>query len=146
MTIGDNLSIAREVYDCFNRKDFKAAAKLVDTKAELLIVPFNQTLKGPDGMAQMLGNWGKAFPDGKCNIKNVFCSGENVTVEFIGTGKQTGTFQTPDGEVLTTNKKVEVPFCDVFSIRNGKIVNFKTYFDYATFMKQLGVLPELKYH
>jgi len=103
-------------------------------------------LRGPEGMVQMLENWGKAFPDGKCNIKNIFGSGDYVTVEFMGTGKQSGTFQTPEGEFLTTNKKIEVPFCDVFKFRNGRIINFKTYFDYSTIMKQLGILPELKYH
>jgi ketosteroid isomerase-like protein len=146
MSSQDNKSIAREIYDSFNRREFKAASKLVDTNAELRIVPFGQTFRGPNGMIQMLENWYQGFSDGKCNVKNGFGSDEYVTVEFTGTGTNTGTLQSPEGDIMPTNKRVEVQFCDVYRIRNAKIVEFKSYFDNATMLKQLGVLPKLEHH
>ncbi len=145
METKDNISIAKAIYECFNKRDFKSTANLVDQNSELQIILFNQTFKGPKGMTQLLENWFIAFPDGKCEIKNVFGSGEYVSVELIGTGIQSGIFITPDGEQLTTNRKVSVPFNDRIRIRNGKIINSRSYFDLSTMMKQLGIVAETKY-
>ena len=86
-----------------------------------------------------------AFPDGRCDVTNIAASEDGAVVEFAGRGTQTGTFITPEGEIMPTGKRVDVPFCDVFKIKNGKIVSYNSYFDSSTMMKQLGLIPEMKH-
>ncbi len=91
----------------------------------------------------MVQGWSNAFPDGQCVITNISASEEGAVVEFAGRGTQTGTFTSPEGNIAPTGKKVDVSFCDVFKIKNGKIVSYNSYFDNATMMKQLGIIAEL---
>lgn len=69
-------------------------------------------------------------------------SDDYAVVEFIGRGTNTGPLATPQVEVPATGHKVEIPFCDVHRIEDGKITNGRSYFDMATMMRQLGLLPE----
>jgi limonene-1,2-epoxide hydrolase len=43
--------------------------------------------------------------------------------------------------VPPTQNSEEVSFCDVYEIRDGRVARWRTYFDAATMMGQLGVLP-----
>src|SRR5215204_3574024 len=49
-----------------------------------------------------------------------------------------GTLRTPAGEIPPTERSVEWSLCEVYQIRDGKIVRGRTYFDVATLMDELG--------
>ena len=40
-----------------------------------------------------------------------------------------------------SGRAVEMRFCDVYRIRNGKIVNYRSYYDVFGFLQQLGLIP-----
>ncbi|HEX2865846.1 MAG TPA: ester cyclase [Ignavibacteriales bacterium] len=140
MSVQENISMLRNIYDSYNRKDFNAAVKNVDSGAVFTDVPANRTFKGPDGFKQLLQNWNTAFPDSKIEIKNISAGEDFAVCEFRGTGTHKGTLRTPDGDIEATGKHADVPFCDVYRLKNGKIVSSSSYYDVATFMKQLGIL------
>jgi len=145
MSVQDNLITAKSFYDEFNKRNFPAIEKIVDENAQLNLVPFNAKFSGKEGYLQLVQSWANAFPDGQCHVMNIIADENGAVVEFAGRGTQTGDFTTPEGKVMPTGKKVDVPFCDVFKIKNGKIVTYNSYFDSATFMKQLGLIPEVKH-
>jgi predicted ester cyclase len=64
-----------------------------------------------------------------------------VVVEFVGRGTHDGPLKGPVGEIPPTGRRVEIRFCEVHEIWDGKIVRFRTYFDPATMMRQLGLMP-----
>lgn len=66
-----------------------------------------------------------------------------MVVEFMGRGTHTGPLHTPTGDVPATGRRVDLPFCDVHRIEDGKITNGRSYFDLATMMRQLGLMPEV---
>lgn len=66
-----------------------------------------------------------------------------MVVQFDFRGTHTGPLQGPNGEIPPTGRAVDVPVCDVFQLRNGKAVGVHSYFDAATLMTQLGLLPAL---
>ncbi|MGE5847612.1 MAG: ester cyclase [Ignavibacteria bacterium] len=145
MSIQDNFKILRDYYDMFNKKDFNRGKNLVDDNAEFQVIPFNMKLSGKEGYLQVVQGWTNAFPDGLCDITNIIAGEDGAVVEFIGRGTQTGKLVSPEGEIMPTGKHVDVPFCDVIRIKNGKITSLNSYFDTATMMKQLGIIPELKH-
>jgi len=47
---------------------------------------------------------------------------------------------------MPTGKKIEIPFCEVMKIKDGKVISLNSYFDSAAMMHQLGILDEVKHH
>lgn len=138
----ENERIARTVYEAFNDRDFDRGVALIAENGEWVNLPTGDRFHGPDGFRRNYDQWASAFPDGKCEDIHVIAGGGFVAVEFVGRGTNTGPLITPAGEIPATGRAVEVPFCDVHEIRNGKIVAGRSYFDLATMLRQLGLLPE----
>ncbi len=145
MSAQDNKKIAKELYDAFNRKDFNLGKQHIADNAEFQIVPFGMKLIGKEGYLQVVQGWATAFPDGFCDITNITAGDDGAVVEFLGRGTHSGILKSSEGEIPPTGKKVNVPFCEVMKIKNGKITSLNTYFDTATMMKQLGIVPEPKH-
>ena len=79
-----------------------------------------------------------AFPDLKLTITNQYTDGDVSVVEFTATGTHQGEL---DG-IPATGKAVTVQVVDVVSVRDGKIVGEREYYDQLSLMQQLGVIPE----
>jgi limonene-1,2-epoxide hydrolase len=76
------------------------------------------------------------FEDFKLEVvSNSFHKGHGV-VEWVWSGT--------DKEMLKTGKKFSVRGVSVYEIRRGKISRYKEFYDFATVMRQVGVLPAEK--
>lgn len=137
-----NAKIARTIYQAFNDREFDRGLAALADDAVWTNLPTGDTFHGPAEFRRNYEQWATAFPDGRCEDVHVIGSDDYAVVEFIGRGTNTGPLATPQGEVPATGHKVEIPFCDVHRIEDGKITNGRSYFDMATMMRQLGLLPE----
>jgi steroid delta-isomerase-like uncharacterized protein len=108
---------------------------------EVVDIPSGTTSRGPDGYKQLILFFEDGFPDSGIEITNMFATDDQAVVEFIGRGTNTGPLHMPTGDVPPTGRTVEMRFCDVYRIRNGKIVNYHSYYDALGFIQQLGLLP-----
>lgn len=132
-----NEQIAREYIEIWNQRDFDRLASLVADDAE--IVDFDGTVEqGPDGARQQGERYATAFPDGRVDITSIAAAGDTVLVEVIGRGTNDGPF----GDMPATHRSAELAFCNVLTIRDGKIVRDRQYGDTATLLIQLGLMPE----
>jgi steroid delta-isomerase-like uncharacterized protein len=130
--------IAREYFEAWNRREFGRIEELVADNAE--IIDFDGTTeRGPAGARAQSERYATAFPDGKLEITRIVTGGETAVAELVGRGKHDGPF----GDVPATHKSVELPFCDVLTIRDGKIVRDRQYGDTAMLLQQLGLMPEM---
>ena len=68
-------------------------------------------------------------------VSSSFDSGRGV-VEWVWSGTDKG--------LLKTGKKFSVRGVSVYEIRRGKISRYKEFYDFATVMRQVGVLPAEK--
>lgn len=143
MPTQDILPIARSIVDHFNRHDINALLPLISDNLDSLDVPMNFRFKGKDGYKQYVQNWWNAFPDGKMEVKNIFAAGDFVVIEFIGRGTHQGTFSAFGRKIPATNKRVEMAFCEVSQIKDGKLVGSHLYFDLVTMLRQLGMESQL---
>jgi len=80
-----------------------------------------------------------AFPDGTVEITNVIAAGDWVVVEFTNRGTNTGPLRSAVGEFPPTNRRIEVPYCSVMQIQNGKVMSGRDYYDARTILHQLGL-------
>lgn len=145
MSMQDNIRLIRSHYEAVNHGDIDAGAMLVDRNFEWTNVPLNIKKRGQQGYREFLNLWLSALPDAKVDVKTIQANDDWVVVEFTGKGTNSGPFNGPEGQIMPTGKQVEVNFCELFQIKNGKIVRGKLYFDSASLMRQLGVTPELKF-
>ena len=140
MSAQDNAKLARTIYDMYNQRDIDGMVAPVAAGAEIVSVPTGMTLQGPEGFRQYVQGWATAFPDSKIEVGNVIAGDEGAVVEFRGSGTHTGPLLAPTGEIPATGKPVNIPFCDVMQIKDGKITSIHSYFDAATMMGQLGLM------
>ena len=97
---------------------------------------------GATGLAAA-GFGDRGFPDGRVSIDQTVAEGDVVVLQFTGKGTHTGTLRSPGGEIAATGRSVTLQLCDLHELRNGKIRSVHSYFDSASLLQQLGVLPEI---
>jgi hypothetical protein len=64
-----------------------------------------------------------------------------VIVEGVYTGTQTGPLAGPGGMIPASGRSFSLPYVDIFQAQDGKFVPHRIYWDNATLLLQLGVLP-----
>jgi steroid delta-isomerase-like uncharacterized protein len=143
MSAEENAQLARELHQAFNDRNYDRVDDLVAQDVQWENVATGETFSGPEGVKQFMRGWVDAFSDGKTEIQDVHAGEDFVVVEFAGRGTQDGTLQGPAGGIPPTNQSVDVQFCEVYHIQDGKVASGRTFFDAATMMGQLGVMqPE----
>jgi ketosteroid isomerase-like protein len=138
----DSASIIRKLFDGFNTKDYDAIQALVADDFELIDCASGQKYIGPQGARQNAEGWLIPFADAKVELLNVISSGDWAVAEAVGRGTHSGPMQTPMGEVAPTGKQMELHFCSVIKVSDGKIVEERDYDDAMTIVTQLGLMPE----
>jgi ketosteroid isomerase-like protein len=63
-----------------------------------------------------------------------------VVVELAIRGTHEGPLMTPDGTVPATGKAIDVPCCDVFHMKDGKVISFHCYNAASILLQQLGLM------
>lgn len=137
-----NVKIAREFYDNWNKRDFERSAALMADDAEILMVGTGERYHGPDGAVEFSRMWADGFPDGRVEIKETIAEGDRVVVVFRGRGTHTGPLRSSAGEIPATGKEITLDLCDLYEIRGGKVRSLHTYFDSGSLLTQLGLMPE----
>jgi steroid delta-isomerase-like uncharacterized protein len=133
--------VIQTLFETFNQREFERAAALVTQDFELEDLAFGMTLHGPAGLLQWFHGFLTAGPDAKAQLLRTMGSGEWIASEHIGRFTQTGPLVTPAGEIPPTGRSVEFRFAEVYQIKNGKIALLRAYYDGATIMRQLGLMP-----
>ena len=131
----DNASILRAFYDAFNARDAAAVASYVAPGAEAT----SMALGTRTGFMEHLQTRGDAFPDGRIELRSMVEQGDTVFTEIVAHGTHTGTLREPGHELPATGRRIELPMAEVFRCRDGKIEDFRAYFDAFTLFKQLGI-------
>jgi steroid delta-isomerase-like uncharacterized protein len=97
---------------------------------------------GSEAIRDYLETTDKAVPDASIQASLAIDDGDIVVTEWSFQGTHTGPIDLPDGtEIAATGNTLEFPGVSVLTIRDGKIANFRDYFDLVTMMTQLGLMP-----
>jgi len=139
MAIRETTYIAQNIHPLWTNREFdRILSEMIAEDVEWTTVPTGETFRGHEGFRQFMEGWSDAFPDGRAEDTNVYVGEDFAVTEFVGRGTHTGTLRTPSGEIPPTERSVEWSLCEVYQIRDGKIVRGRTYFDAATLLDELG--------
>lgn len=141
MSSNDAAALVRASHEAFNARDFDRVDELVAGDYEHTNVATGEIFHGPDGMRQFERGWIEAFSDASTEIITLHGGDDFAVVEFIGRGTHDGPLAGPGGEIPPTGRRLETRFCEVFEARDGRLVRARIYFDLATVLGQLGLMP-----
>jgi steroid delta-isomerase-like uncharacterized protein len=133
-------NIHREFMEAWNRRDFSALRSLLHPEYTFTGGDGKQMTGGPDLGVQIGQMYAAAFPDAKVEVKQVYVQGDTAIAEMSARGTHKGAFM---GHA-STNKPVEITFCNVVELRDGKIYREREYLDAAHILTQIGVLSAPK--
>lgn len=129
------LEIHREIANAWNARDFNQLRSLLHSEYTYTGGDGKEVTGGPEAGLNIARMFASAFPDGVLEVKRVFTQGDIAIAELIGRGSHRGEFM----GVSPTNRRVEVPICNVIELRDGKVYREREYMDMLAIMSQLGV-------
>ncbi len=96
--------------------------------------------RGKEELGAFFRNSKNSFPDEVVQINSVFVGGDKFAIEGIMTGTLTRQYH----NFPATGKSFSVPISVIgeLDVDNAKIKRVTTYFDLATFLRQVGLPPE----
>jgi steroid delta-isomerase-like uncharacterized protein len=143
--MGKYEAASRKVADTFNKHDLDALAKLYAEDAVAYDPMYPEPLRGREAIRKDAATFMRGFPDARLEIiSTIEKDDRNGADEIRLTGTHTGPLETPTGQELPpTNKRVEFRG-GAFSRLNerGEVVEERRYYDVATVLRQLGIMPE----
>jgi steroid delta-isomerase-like uncharacterized protein len=98
----------------------------------------SRRMQGVGKILEVWQGWAKAIPDSKATFVGEYASSDTAVIEVVWKGAHTGPLQTPTGTIPPSNKRIEVPACQVIKVEGGKVKSFTHYFDMVTLLTQIG--------
>ena len=139
MTPQTNLQTVRQYYSCIHEHDLDQTVSFASENVEWQDMATGTHLRGKEGFRKSNQYWLTAFPDTEIQINTIFESGEFVVVEYLARGTHQGAIVTPNGTFQATGRRVEMNFCDIIRLSNGKIESGRSYYDLMTLLTQVGL-------
>jgi ketosteroid isomerase-like protein len=138
---------AREVMDRLTdalttHPDLKVIAELYAEDA-VARTPDEGEIHGRDNIVAYWRQMTEAVPDATFESLHAYEAGDTAIDEGVFSGRNTGPIQLPTGETLpATQKEVRIRGVDIATVKDGRIVDYRLYFDEMEFLGQLGLLPD----
>jgi|SRR5579884_1036589 steroid delta-isomerase-like uncharacterized protein len=137
MSIEQNKSIARQFFeDAYNTGNVDLLEQLlaptyVDEKAP------PGTPSGPQGIAEVITMFRRAFPDLRFTIEDQIAEGDRVATRYTFRGTQRGELM----GIPPTGKQVSIGGISIYRIADGKMQQAWIEYDMLGLLQQLGVVP-----
>ncbi|MDH6440924.1 ketosteroid isomerase-like protein [Streptomyces sp. SAI-144] len=138
---------AREVMDRLTdalttHPDLKVIAELYAEDA-VAQTPDEGEVRGRDNIVEYWRQMTEAVPEATFETLHAYEAGDTAIDEGFFSGRNTGPIQLPTGETLpATQKEVRIRGVDIATVKDGRIVDYRLYFDEMEFLGQLGLLPD----
>jgi len=142
MSSNECVYAVQALQEAFNDRDYGRLRDLVDAECRVENVAAGRTYRGADGFVSYVKNWVAGFPDVRLQARSIQAGDDHAVAELVVRGTSRGNMEWPGGERLpASDRQIELPLCEVYDFRNGRLVGYRVWFDGATLMRQLGRLP-----
>ena len=141
MSEQENVASVEKLFAALNARELGStdAMYAADFQAESPGRPEPMTL---EQSRENLQGFLTAFPDLSFELGAKVAQGDFVAVTWVANGTHTGPLPTPSGDSIpATNKKVTNTGSSFYHFENGKIIRVKTFWDMASLLMQIGMMP-----
>ena len=137
-----NEQVVRALYQAAEVQDSKKFASLFTDDGVFNDVSAGVKYRGKD-LGRVVDIYAAAFPDMHRELYDLYEIGEVIVVELSLNGTHKGPLELPAGIIPATGKEMHAPCCDVFRLKDEKVLSFNCYTAATIMMGQLGVLSNL---
>jgi steroid delta-isomerase-like uncharacterized protein len=121
-------------FAAWNAHDADRVASLYTDDVVYEDVPFGVIAHGHAAMRKMAADFFTSVPDLKLEVISTTSAGNRGSVEWIFSGTDVGLYK--------TGKKFSVRGASVYELRDGQFAGNRDYYDSASLMRQVGILPK----
>jgi steroid delta-isomerase-like uncharacterized protein len=136
----DTEKIVRIFHESWDMRDPDRGATVIADDCQFEDIARGELQIGPEAYKHDYYRWREAFPDGECKVLNVIVQDNWAVVEYVNRGTHSGILRSSLGTFEPTGRSVEVRYCSVMRVENGKVVEGRDFYDSATIVRQLGVI------
>jgi steroid delta-isomerase-like uncharacterized protein len=126
--------LVQKNFAAWNAHDADRVASLYTDDVIYEDVAFGLTARGHAEMRKMAADFFASVPDLKLEVVSSTSMGNHGSVEWVFSGTDVGLFK--------TGKKFSVRGASVYELRGQKFSANRDYYDSASLMRQVGVLPK----
>jgi len=138
---GGTNSLTEREAELWNAHDREHWVTLLDQQAFEMRAPGGMRLAGREAVDTLWSTFHDAFPDNHVEKVGIYGDEHGGVLEGRFVGTHTGTLRAPAGDIQATGKPVDVGFCEVHRVQEGKIIDTHIYYDQVEMLTQLGQLP-----
>jgi predicted ester cyclase len=131
--------IVRIFHESWDMRDPDRGATVIADGCKFEDIARGEQQIGPEAYKYDYYRWREAFPDGECKVVNVIVQGNWAVVEYVNRGTHLGILRSSLGTFKPTGRSVEIRYCSVMRVENGKVVEGRDFYDSATIVRQLGI-------
>jgi len=128
----ENEKIVRKAYELLLLNDIDSLTDMFTD--DFIWVRASNTEWGIEAFRRYSARDSNVFPDANIDIKRVIAKGSTVVAEYLWSG----THKEEVYGIPASNKKIEVPYVDIFDFIDGKIKLWKTYCNVELYKKQMS--------
>ncbi len=136
-----NEQLVRSFYEALNKHKLDEILLFFADDAQFFDMSSGRVFKGKNEIGKFCETWLKGFSDFKLHPKKVIGEGNAFSAEISVQGTHDGNFESPFGTLPASNKKIDVPSCDVYEVADNKIRSMHCYFAAPVFFSQIGASP-----
>ena len=147
MTTQEVLNLNKSVLETWNAHDTKKFLSFCDESVVWIDTGIPDPFRGKEEAGNFFNMWTKAFPDLKIKLVNAIANETSIACEIEFSGTNTGALVMPgQPEIAATNRTVSNKGSYFANVRNGKVIEVRSYPDRVGMMTQLGLMQEQHAH
>ena len=135
------LDAVRGLVDAYNQADWNQLDALLASDSVYDEVGTGRQASAAQEITDLFKGWKRAMPDSEGTVTGAIDGGDTAVLEVTWKGTFTGPWATPEGDVEPTGRTQTSRACIVTTFEEGRIKEFRQYFDSMALMTQLGLLP-----
>jgi hypothetical protein len=136
-----NEEIIRELYAAGEGqgKDIEKFVSFFSEEGYMCDIPSGVKFRG-QAIGDSIAALASAFPDVHRELFSIYVAENVVVVELAIRGTHKGELTLGSRTLAPTGKKIDAPCCDVFHLKNGKVISFNCYNSPSVMQQQLGLV------
>lgn len=136
-----NAAVIQGLYTAVNERNFEYLNTVSDARSEWFDIPFNITNLGITSAAASWEKRFSLFPDVSFEIQNLMAYDNYVIVQGVERATFKGMLAFIDEDIITEGYPVEIAFCDIYYLEDGRILKANSNFDVNAFKEQICAIP-----
>ena len=134
--MGSSVEIHRLAHEAFNGRDWERMRSLLADTIAYDDRPRNLQLRSVEEFLGWLEEWTTGMSDARVTAPEYLDAGEYSVCRFAGQGTNDGPMG-PTG--ASTGKRMDMPFCEIMRVQDGRITGGEIFYDQLTMLTQLGL-------